>query len=84
MKLVPKFSSEVEHTLSVLDLMISERKDEIDKLFDEDERYTFIDGAWHKRKAYYAQDIKIYQLREERDRIFKIAIPEGYHWDKEK
>tara|TARA_Y100001956_G_scaffold78324_1_gene89905 strand:+ start:805 stop:1059 length:255 start_codon:yes stop_codon:yes gene_type:complete len=83
MKLVPKFSSEVEHTLSVLDLMISERKDELDKLFDEDRWLEFLNGTCHKRKAHYAQDIKISQLREERDRIFKIAIPESYSWDEE-
>lgn len=83
MKLVPKFSSEVEHALSVLDLMISERKDELDKLIEEDSMLKLLYGAWHKRKDYYAQDIKISQLREERDRIFKIAIPEGYYWNEE-
>lgn len=83
MKLVPKFSSEVEHTLSVLDLMISTRKGELDTAVEGDKTLNFLYGVWHKRKAYYTQDDQISQLRLERDRVFSIAIPESYSWEEE-
>lgn len=81
MKLVPKFSSEVEYALSVLDLMISTRKDELDATIEGDKTLNFLYGVWHKRKGYYAQDEQISQLRSERDRIFSVAIPESYSWE---
>ncbi|CAH9013652.1 hypothetical protein VP501E541_P0112 [Vibrio phage 501E54-1] len=80
MKLSPKYSPEVEHTLNILDLMISERKDTLDATIDADKTLKFLYGVWHKRKHYYAEDVKISQLRKEVARIEAIAIPESYSW----
>lgn len=84
MKLVPKFSADVEHTLSVLDLMISHRKDELDNIVESDKTLKFLHGTPYKRKHYYANDIKISQLRKEVVRLMSIAIPESYSWEEEK
>ncbi len=80
MKLLPKYYPEVEHTLSSLNLMISERKDILDATIDADKTLKFLYGVWHKREQYYAEDIKISQLRKEVSRIEAIAIPESYSW----
>lgn len=71
MKLIPKYSSEVEHTLHILDTMICRRKDELDSLC----------GSQIINISVYSQDEKIFLLREERNRIESVAIPESYYWE---
>ncbi len=78
--LVPKYNSEAEQALSALNLMISERKDELETSIEEDKILEFLYGGVHKRKAYYANDEKIKQLRDEVVRIESISVPESYSW----
>ena len=82
MKLTPIYSTEVCKALNTLDTMIQNRKRQIDEVIQADKELTFLYGNLNVRKSYYAEDYQVKQLKEERNRIIAIAIPEDYEWSK--
>ncbi len=83
MKLVAHYSPEVQQAINKLEAMISDRKDTLYDKVDDDKMLSYLYSSPNKVVGYISEDLMIKQLREELVRIYQIAIPQNYTWEKE-
>ncbi|AGG57872.1 hypothetical protein VPBG_00100 [Vibrio phage helene 12B3] len=86
MRLVKIYSDEVQAALDSLEMIISNRKDELEHIFDsktEEAQLKLTAASWELYGKCYLRftfdgDFIIQECREEIDRIIKVAIPVRY------